>query len=167
MKHLTLALGAMLILPACAPTMSAAPAGPLSLKDSGTVNLTQSWTSVPDGLHNAKGTVLTKDGMSLNRVHIISVKAGDEMVDVVDKSLEYPVYSEGMSRLEQINFVTSSLSRMGLANVDTSSVTPATLSGTDGIRFDLNGKYSSGLNFRGKVGMAETCLLYTSDAADE
>ena len=156
MKHLTLVLSAMLILPACAPTMSAAPAGTLALKKSATVNLTQSWTSVPDGLHNAKGVVLTKDGMTLNRVHIISVKSGKEMVDVNDKSLEYPVYTAGMSRLEQVNFVTSSLSRMGLADVQTASVTPATLSGTDGIRFDLNGKYSSGLNFRGKVGMAET-----------
>jgi len=156
MKHLILALGAMFILPACAPTMSAAPVGTLALKDSATVNLTQSWTSVPDGLHNAKGTVLTKDGMTLNRVHIISVKSGKEMVDVSDKSLEYPVYSTGMSRLEQVNFVTSSLARMGFVDVKTASVTPATLSGAEGIRFDISGKYSTGLNLRGKVGMAET-----------
>jgi len=156
MKHLTLALGAMLLLPACAATMTAAPVGALTLKDSATVNLTQSWTSVPDALHGAKGTVLTKDGMTLNRLHIVTVKSGDEMVDVTDKSLEYPVYTSGMSRLEQVNFVTSSLSRLGLVDVKTASVTPATLSGTDGIRFDLNGKYSSGLNMRGKVGMAET-----------
>jgi len=156
MKHLTLALGAMLILPACTTTMTAAPVGALALKDSATVNLTQSWTSVPDALHNAKGTVLTKDGMTLNRVHIITVEPGKEMIDVNDKSLEYPVYTEGMTSLEQINFVTSSLARMGLSDVQTASVTPATLSGTDGIRFDINGKYTSGLNLRGKVGMAET-----------
>ena len=156
MKHLIIALGAMAILPACTTTMSAAPAGTLALKDNATVNLTQSWTSVPDGLHGAKGTVLTKDGMMLNRVHLISVKPGKEMVDVTDKSLEYPVYSDGMSRLEQINFVTSSLARLGFVDVKTASVMPATLSGTDGIRFDISGKYSSGLNLRGKVGMAET-----------
>ena len=156
MKHLAIALSAILILPACAVTMSAAPVGTLALKNNATVNLTQSWTSVPDALHGAKGTVLTKDGMMLNRVHIISVEPGDEMVDVTDKSLEYPVYSEGMSRLEQINFVTSSLARLGFVDVKTASVAPATLSGTDGIRFDMSGKYASGLNLRGKVGMAET-----------
>jgi len=156
MKHLTIALGAMLLLPACAATMTAAPAGTLALKDSATVNLSQSWTSVPDALHGAKGTVLTKDGMMLNRVHIITVEPGDEMIDVNDKSLEYPVYSTGMSSLEQVNFVTSSLARLGYADLETASVTPATLSGIDGIRFDISGKYASGLNLRGKVGMAET-----------
>jgi len=156
MKHLALALGALLFLPACAATMSAAPVGALSLKNGATVNLTQSWTSVPDGLHNAKGTVLTKDGMTLNRLHIMTVKSGKEMIDVNDKSLEYPVYTSGMSSLEKVNFVTASLSRLGLVDVKTASVTPATLGGSDGIRFDLNGKYASGLNMRGKVGMAET-----------
>ena len=156
MKHLLVALGAMLILPACVTTMTAAPAGTLALKDNATVNLTQSWTSVPDALHEAKGVVLTKDGMMLNRVHLISVEPGKEMVDVSDKSLEYPVYSAGMSRLEQVNFVTSSLARLGFADLKTASVMPATLSGADGIRFDISGKYASGLNLRGKVGMAET-----------
>ena len=156
MKHLALALGAVLFLPACVATMSAAPVGALSLKEGTTVNLTQSWTSVPDGLHNAKGTVLTKDGMTLNRLHIMTVKSGKEMIDVNDKSLEYPVYTSGMSSLEKVNFVTASLSRLGLVDVKTASVTPATLGVSDGIRFDLNGKYASGLNMRGKVGMAET-----------
>lgn len=156
MKHLTLALGATILLTACTATMSAAPIGALALKNGATVNLTQSWTSVPDDLHNAKGTVLTKDGMTLNRVHIISVESGDEMVDVLDKSQEYPVFTAGMSSLEQVNFVTSSLARLGLADLQTAAVTPAKISGADGIRFDLSGKYSSGLKMRGKVGMAET-----------
>ena len=146
-----------LSLSACATTMVAAPLGANNLnKSATTVNLTQSWTAVPDALHNAVGTVLTKDGMTLNRLHVITVEDGKTMVDKTSKSIEYPVYTANMSKIQQIDFVKSSLLRTGIDEVNTANVKPAKVSGLSGVTFDISGKYASGLNLNGRVAMAES-----------
>ena len=76
------------------------------------------------------------------------------MVDKLDKAKEYPVYEENMSKLQQIDFVTSSLARTGLTDIKTSNVKPAQIGGASGVDFNLDGKYASGLNMKGRVSMA-------------
>ncbi|MEP6343740.1 MAG: hypothetical protein ABJ275_10530 [Maricaulaceae bacterium] len=156
MKKIILICSA-LSLSACATTMTAAPLGANSFnKSATTVSLTQGWTSVPDALHLATGTVLTKDGMSLNRLHILTVAEDKTMVDKLDKSSEYPIFTAGMSKIQQIDFVKSSLLRTGIDEINTANVTPAQVSGLSGVTFDMDGKYSSGLNMKGRVTMAES-----------
>lgn len=144
----TMALGG------CVATMTAAPAGPYALKNGTSVNLDKSWTHIPENLHPSIGSVLTQDGMSLNRVHILTVEDGEEMIGFIDKAQEYPVYTAGSTQLQQIEFMTSSLSRLGLESVNTENVKPATLGGIDGVSMDLSGKYSSGLHMKGRAAIA-------------
>lgn len=152
---ITLAASAFL-LSACVSTMTAAPAGAFAVKNSATVTLMDGWTHIPENLNAAKGSALTKDGIGLNRVHIVTIPDGKKMINITDKSQEYPTYQAGSSELKQIEFLTSSLSRLGVEGLTTRNVTPKTIGGLDGVQFEIDGKYTSGLNMKGLAALAES-----------
>ncbi len=155
MKKLAFALLPLLVLAGC-ESMSAAPAGLYELKGGTTVDLKEDWTHIPKSWHGAESSILTKDGMKLNQLHIITVEDGETFIDERSKSVEYPVYAQGSSPIKQIEFVTANLSRMGFESIESKNVNPAKVGGYDGVTMDLVGKYDSGLNLKGRMAMAET-----------
>lgn len=155
MKKLAIALLPLAVLAGC-ESMSVAPAGVYELKSGTTINLKEDWTHIPKNWHGAESSVLTKDGMKLNQLHIITVEDGETFIDERSKSVEYPIYAQGSSPIKQIEFVTANLSRMGFESVESKNVVPAKVGGYDGVTMDLVGKFQSGLNLKGRMAMAET-----------
>ena len=155
MKKLVVTLIAGVALVGC-ESMSMAPAGMYELKSGVTVDLKEDWTHIPKNWHGAESSILTKDGLKLNQLHIITVEDGETFIDDKSKSQEYPVYAKGSSPIKQIEFVTANLSRMGFEKIEPKNVTPNDVGGYEGITMDLTGKYESGLNLKGRMAMAET-----------
>ncbi len=155
MKKLTLILLPVLWVTGC-QTMKKVDAGPFKLNSGAVVMLEQDWTQFPKAWHSAESTLLTQDGLSLNQLHLVTVEDGDTFLSENSKSSEYPVYKKGMSVIKQVDFLTANLSRLGLENLQERNVKPAKIGGYDGITMNLDGQYSSGLNMRARVAMAET-----------
>src|SRR5262249_49359093 len=110
-----------------------------------------SWTSIPPQLNGAtSGTVLTRHGVTLDRVDILSVADGGAILRVQPHD-DAPRYHKGMSDLELVELVTASLTRMGFTDVATVNARPQRFAGGAGVRFGLTGRYHSGLNMRGDV----------------
>ncbi|NBC34899.1 MAG: hypothetical protein GVY13_19685 [Alphaproteobacteria bacterium] len=144
-----------LALAGCVETMSAVPAGPLDGDAGFTVTLQDDWTRVPASINMiTRGDLLTRDGLTLNQLHLISLEDGESLVRAA-KDADVPVYTAGMSALEQVDLVTASLQRLQYADVATANVRPQDFDGTEGTRFDITGKFRSGLDFRGDVAVAE------------
>jgi len=139
----------------CAVTMTAVPAGVVETEAAFTVNASDTWTRFPKGLNSTPGSILTKDGVGLNQVYIVTVEDGTKMIKSPDKAKNFPTYEKGLSQLKQVEFVTTNLSRLGFANLEPSAVEPAVVGGVDGIKMQLSGQYPNGLNMKGKVAMAE------------
>lgn len=119
------------------------------------VDLQHAWTSIPPGLNTlTNGTVLTRHGTSLERVDIMTLSPGQSILKVA-RNVDAPKYRAGMSETELVEFVTASLTRMGLTDIAPDNVRAFTLAGSPGVRLNVNGRYPSGLNLRGDVAMAE------------
>jgi hypothetical protein len=154
MKRLFVVGAATLSLSACAVTMTAAPPGPLQTDAGLAVDLQNSWTRIPAALNGAtNGTVLTRHGVMLDRVDLLSIDAGKSIIKA-PRNVDVPVFRAGMSELELVELVTASLLRVGLTDVRAENVRPHQFLGASGIRFNLVGKYSSGLNMRGDAALA-------------
>ncbi len=147
---------AMLALAGCVETMSAVPAGPMDGDAGFMVTLHDDWTRVPSSINLiTRGDLLTKDGLALNQLHLMSLEDGQSLVRAA-RGADVPVYRAGMSALEQVDLVTASLQRLKYADVTTANVRPQDFDGVEGTRFDISGKFQSGLSFRSDVAMAET-----------
>ncbi len=171
MKKIVILAATAVMMSGCVQTMTAAPVGNYAVESGATVQLSQSWTHIPSNLQSTEGSVLTKDGMSLNRVHILTVEDEGSIVSQSgDESIEYPLFEAGSSELKQIEFLTSSLARTGLKNITPRNVQPVTLSGLSGVQLEFDGKYSTGLNMKGKAALAESdeglnLIVYIAPAA--
>jgi hypothetical protein len=153
MKRLFVA-GATLGVAACTPTMSAVAPGPAETDTGISVNLQNSWTRIPSQLNAATtGTVFTRHGVMLNRVDVLSIEPGKSLIKV-PRNVDAPVFRTGMTELELVEFVTASLSRIGLRDLRTENVRSHTFLGAPGIRFNVAGKYASGLDMRGDAALA-------------
>jgi hypothetical protein len=170
MKNTALILAAALTLTACAPTMKLAPAGAFQTPSHIAVNLDHNWTHVPPALNaSTNGSALTRHGLALNRVDLISIAPGEAIIRV-DRRTQAPRFQQNLSAPELVELVTASLARMGYTNVQTADVRPTQLGGAEGIRFSLTGAYQSGLNMRGDVALAQAngklnVIMYTAPAA--
>lgn len=171
MKRILITLaGSVLMLSGCVSTMTAAPAGQFTVKNSASLTLIDSWTHVPENLNSTKGSAFTKDGVSLNKVHVVTIEDGEKLINSSDKSQEFPTYQAGSSELQQIEFLTSSLSRIGTVNLKPRNVTPKMVGGLEGVQFELDGKYESGLNMKGLAVLTESnaglnIIVYIAPAA--
>lgn len=150
-----LAIIGMIGLSGCVVTMKPVPAGVVETEAAFTVNASDAWTRFPKGLNPTPGSILTKDGVGLNQVYIVTVEDGKKMIKSADKSKNFPKYEKGQSQLKLVEFVTTNLSRLGFANLEANAVEPAIVGGVDGITMQLSGHYPNGLNMKGKVAMAE------------
>jgi len=100
------------------------------------------------------GSVLTRHGVELDRVDLMSIAVGGSIMKVGPHD-DAPRYRAGMSDLELVELVTSSLTRMGFTDVQTVNVRPQQFAGAAGVRFGITGKYHSGLNMRGDIVLAQ------------
>lgn len=148
-------IAALAALTACAPTMTAVPAGVFQPKNALAVNLQNSWTHIPPQLNFVtNGSVLTRHGVALGRVDILRLEPGGSILRVA-RSVDAPEYARGMSELELVELVTASLRQLGYADIRAENVRPHQLAGAPGVRFDIHGKYPSGLNLRGDAVLAQ------------
>jgi hypothetical protein len=149
------AIAALAVLTACAPTMAAAPPGAFQPTNALAVNLQNSWTHIPPQLNFVtNGSVLTRHGVSLGRVDIVRLEPGQSILRVA-RNVDAPEYTSGMSELELVELVTASLQRLEYTDIRAENVRPHQLAGVPGVRFDIHGKYPSGLNLRGDAVLAQ------------
>lgn len=154
MKNKLFAIALATALGACAPTMVAAPAGTFQAPSHIVVTLDHSWTNIPPTLNpNVNGSVLTRHGLPLDRVDLISIAPGEAIIRATRRE-QAPRYQANMSAPELVELVTSSLSRLGYTNIQTADVRPVQFVGAQGLRFVVSGCYESGLNLRGDVVLA-------------
>lgn len=154
--RIALALISGAVLTACAPTMTAAPAGAFQSATPLAVTLDNSWTHIPPQLNGVtNGSVLTRHGVALNRVDLISLESGQSLIRV-GRDVDAPTFRAGMSELELVELATASLRRLGLTDIAPQNVRPHALAGAPGVRMSIVGKYESGLNLRGDIAMAES-----------
>lgn len=140
-----------LALVGCTATMSATPAGRY---DAGafSVALRAAWTRI-DASRNAEtvGDTLTRHGLMLGRVELASLDPGDALV----RAPGAPRFHRAMSELALIEFVPDSARDLGFSDVRAENIRPASFGAADGLRFDLIGRYPSGLAMRGDALIAE------------
>lgn len=143
-------------LAACVPTMAAAPPGAFDTGAGLAVNLQNSWTHIPAGInYTTNGAVLTRQGLALQRVDILTLEPGESIVRV-PRNTDAPEFRAGMSETELVELVTASLTRMGFTDIAADNIRAHQLAGASGVRFNIAGKYASGLNLRGDVALAES-----------
>lgn len=101
------------------------------------------------------GSVLTRQGLSLQRVDILTLEPGNSIIRVT-RDEDAPEYRAGMSETELVELVTASLTRLGYTDITADNIRAHQLAGAPGVRFNIGGKYSSGLNLRGDAALAES-----------
>ncbi|MBY9065807.1 hypothetical protein K1X12_02800 [Hyphomonas sp. WL0036] len=149
MIRLTVASLALLSAAACAVTPQAVPAGLVSSPAGFDVTLKEDWSRWPEQLNTTTvGEYLTKDGLLLNRLHFASIESGKPWIRAA-KDADVPRYRQSASEIETVDFIVSSLKRIGYSEMAASNIRPESLDDQKGIRFDLQGKWENGLNVRG------------------
>ena len=151
MKYLILP-AAFLAVSACVQTVSLAPAGIYQPDAAFSTELQEDWSHYPKALTVTEGSLLTKDGLGLNEIHMITIKSDQAMIKGRKKD-NHPVFRADMTSLEQVEFLTSSLAVLGYLNLEATEVKPESFDSNEGLRIDLKGTYPSGLNMRGDVAM--------------
>lgn len=155
MKHSILISMSALALTACVQVPVAAPAGALQPEAGFQVQLNQAWTHYPETSNPVtQGSFVTLDGPILNRVHMMTISDGEAIMKA-SKRDDVPRYTVGMSQIEMVELLTSSLNRVGYSSIEADNIAPADFDGSEGIRFNVTGKYDTGLNLKGDVAVAE------------
>jgi hypothetical protein len=144
-------------LAACA-TITAVPAGPLSVKNEYSVTLGRMWSDVSVVLpgRQPKVRVLSLDGPFLNRLYVSQgLSAGEGLLKTVHKEQPMPAVRAGMSASERMEFVADSMSAMGYQKVETAHPQPAKFGADNAVRFDLTAVTPAGLEMKGTALIAE------------
>ncbi len=145
------------LLVACATGPTLAPAGKLSVVSAYSVNLDRNWSDVTTLYVSGKAPkvkVLTIDGINLNRLLVSDgLTSSDPLVVSPTKgdtaTNPAPRGKADMSLSEQMEFVSRAVSELDYQKVETLNPKPVTLGGVKGVRFELSGKTSDGLNIKG------------------
>jgi hypothetical protein len=149
-QYLALALAAISV-SACAVVPQTAPAGILETEGDFSVTLERDWSRWPSQINaDTTGEFITQDGVLLNRVHLVSIPDEGSLVRP-RRGVEMPIYLEGASEFEVIEFVTSSLEMIGYHDVEAADIRPVDLDDQRGLRFALTGVWQNGLRVRGDV----------------
>ena len=148
MKNMIIAL-ALGSLAGCVATPQAVAPGPFASEAGFSVPLENSWSQwAPSINFQTQGEFLTKDGVGLNRLHLVSLEDGDAFVKAV-RDTDLPKYTASSSEIDIADFVASSFTRIGYSSMEAEAIEPATFDGNDGISFKLSGKTDKGLNVVG------------------
>ena len=160
MKRLILpaiAVLSSLLLSACVSTSPVlAPTGKFAA-GAASVNLDRDWTDMSNTYMTGRGSkvrVLTIDGLNLNKMLVsegltatdpltISTSTGDT------KSHPALRGKADMSLSEQMEFVSDSISQLDYHKVETANPQPVNIDGVKGVRFELTGVTTDGLNIKG------------------
>lgn len=143
---------AALSLAACGPTITLAPAGTYAINNGATTTLDRAWSDVTGLMGLKKVRLLTIDGPLLNRLYLSEgLVQGDAIVQPTQRrEATTPTYNTVMTVTEQVEFVADSITAMGYERVETSAVRPVTVNGQRGVRFDVAGVNTDGLNYKGR-----------------
>lgn len=146
-------IGAMAMLAAgCVAMPSVAPKGSFAPDAGFLVTLPETWSYWPPEQNFATtGGYLTRDGMLLNRVHLMTLKDGDRILKTVGKATDIPSWSSAATEYEIVELVTNSLLKIGYNTMEADNIRPIQVDGVEGIAFDLKGKWTNGLNVKGDV----------------
>ena len=149
-------LACAVVVSSCASTVEIAPAGVFDVPDAKySVTLTEDWSYFPPNyVNDSVGGLLTMDGPVLNRIILATLEPGDSFVEA-RKSDDVPIYKDAFSNIEQIEFLTASLTRMGYEAVEASKVDSLTIDGREGVVVRISGKLQSGLNVQGDIAMVK------------
>jgi len=158
MKRLILSaavLSPLLLLGACASGPVLAPAGTFTAGQA-SVSLDRNWTDVTKLYvtgHGKKVHLLTLDGLELNRLLVSEGLTPDDPLTVSSsgdsKSNRALRGKSDMSLSEQMEFVSDSVSQLDYHKVETANPQPVTVGGVKGVRFELTGVTTNGLNMKG------------------
>jgi hypothetical protein len=147
---------AVLALSACASFMQTAPAGALAGDPDFAVTLQAPWTRIPARSNRlTRGDLLTRDGLALNQVHLVSLAGGEPLLhrEVTDVP---PLYRAGKRLHAQVGLIMQSLEALGYHDLEAKAVRPVMLDGAEGLRFEIAGRFESGIKLRGLAALAET-----------
>ena len=139
-----------LLAAACTETVTLAPAGVYSAS-SYAFDLQRDWSHIPDGLApSVTVDQLTVDGPQLNQVYIIEQLAdGAALIETAEEDDPAPAFRAGMTELDVVEFLTDSLSAVGLEDVAAEDVRPAPFAEASGVRFEFTARRANGLAVRG------------------
>lgn len=144
---------ASMTLTACGPSIVLAPAGPYLLGEA-SATLGRDWTDFSPAIPGTpKVRMLTIDGPLLNRLYLTEgLVQGDVLVaPQARREATTPTYDPAMTVTEQVEFITDSVTAMGYERVTSSDPRPVQVSGARGVRFDVEGVSTDGLNYRGRA----------------
>lgn len=156
MKRILIAAAAMLAA-GCVAVPTIATQGSFAPDADFSVTLPETWSYWPPEQNFATtGGYLTRDGMLLNRVHLITLKDGDHILKTYGKATDIPSWSSTATEYETVELVTSSLLKIGYNTMEADNIRPVQVDGAEGIAFDLKGKWTNGLNVKGDVAAVKT-----------
>jgi len=141
---------ATLSLAACASPTLVKP-GPFQVGTT-QVQVGREWSDIsvimPDGTKKVR--LLSVDGPLLNRLYITdTLSPGDIFLRPRAREKPTPVFREGMSPSERMEFVTDNVSAMGFQRVERRNPKPARYLGQPAIRFEIAAQTAEGLDVSG------------------
>ena len=154
MRH-TLAAAGFLLLAACAQGVTHAPPGLFQPEAGFAIMLSGDWSYVPEHLNPyCRGGFITRDGVTLNRVHFVTLRPGDSLLRG-DRDAEIPRYRDGLTDEEKVAFITASLEGMGYGSLKLVEQHARELDGAPGARIAFTARQETGLDIRGEAALAE------------
>ena len=154
-QQFSIAACAVFMATACVTPPSVAPAGTLQPEAEFSVDLARDWSHFPAAFNPiTQGSMITQDGFILNRIHMMTLEAGEPIMKA-RKTDDVPRFNTGMSQIELVELVTATLNRVGYESVTAENVEPMDFDGLDGVQFQITGKFDTGLNLKGNVGLAQ------------
>ncbi len=150
------ALLSVLCLSACAPMPILAPKGQFTAGQA-SATLDRDWSDVSKMYFTGTGKkvhILTIDGLALNRVLVSEGLGSNDPLTINPmkgdtKSNPALRGKADMSLSEQMEFVSGSVAQLDYHKVEVASPKPVTISGVKGVRFELTGVTTDGLNVKG------------------
>ncbi|MEZ5957621.1 MAG: hypothetical protein R3C27_10485 [Hyphomonadaceae bacterium] len=114
------------------------------------VTLARPWSDMTTTIPQPRGVrVLTLHGVQLNQLYLAGIAPGGSLMRVVDRDTPRPTYRTDMTELELVEFVIDSLATMNFQDPESANLRPQTLAGAPGVRFEINTRIDTGLNFSG------------------
>ncbi len=160
----------LLVLTACTQTLSLVPAGQHHTQGPVWVDLTNSWSRYHSGpAGRVQGQVLTRDGLTLNRLHIATIAPGASFVRPQGFVQSPPRYQIGMTQDQIVDFVLYSLGWIGFTDLQPVDLHEQSFGDLKGLRFGLNAMTGAGLTVKGDTAIIEhagglTMIVFLSPA---